>query len=294
MQLSENDILRRVRKVEIKTRGLSDEIFAGKYHTAFRGRGMSFAEVREYRVGDDVRDIDWNVTARSERPHIKVYEEERELTMMLLIDVSPSRMFGSKELTKKNIITEIAATLAFSASKNNDKVGCILFSDHIEKFIPPKKGRSHILAIIRELVGFTPTGKSTNISEALRYLVGVNKKRATTFLLSDFINAEADNPKLEDALKIASSKHDIMAIRVYDKRDAELPNIGIIEIEDAESGRTEWVDTSSRRVRDFWAESYRERNERVASLLRHNRVDIADIATDDDYVVNLIKMFKQR
>ena len=294
MQLSENDILRRVRKVEIKTRGLSDEIFAGKYHTAFRGRGMSFAEVREYRVGDDVRDIDWNVTARSERPHIKVYEEERELTMMLLIDVSPSRMFGSKELTKKNIITEIAATLAFSASKNNDKVGCILFSDHIEKFIPPKKGRSHILAIIRELVGFTPTGKSTNISEALRYLVGVNKKRATTFLLSDFINAEADNPKLEDALKIASSKHDIMAIRVYDKRDAELPNIGIIEIEDAESGRTEWIDTSSRRVRDFWAESYRERNERVASLLRHNRVDIADIATDDDYVVNLIKMFKQR
>jgi uncharacterized protein (DUF58 family) len=294
MQLSENDILRRVRKVEIKTRGLSDEIFAGKYHTAFRGRGMSFAEVREYRVGDDVRDIDWNVTARSERPHIKVYEEERELTMMLLIDVSPSRMFGSKELTKKNIITEIAATLAFSASKNNDKVGCILFSDHIEKFIPPKKGRSHILAIIRELVGFTPTGKSTNISEALRYLVGVNKKRATTFLLSDFINAEADNPKLEDALKIASSKHDIMAIRVYDKRDAELPNIGIIEIEDAESGRTEWVDTSSRRVRDFWADNYRERNERVASLLRHNRVDIADIATDDDYVVNLIKMFKQR
>ena len=294
MQLSENDILRRVRKVEIKTRGLSDEIFAGKYHTAFRGRGMSFAEVREYRVGDDVRDIDWNVTARSERPHIKVYEEERELTMMLLIDVSPSRMFGSKELTKKNIITEIAATLAFSASKNNDKVGCILFSDHIEKFIPPKKGRSHILAIIRELVGFTPTGKSTNISEALRYLVGVNKKRATTFLLSDFINAEADNPKLEDALKIASSKHDIMAIRVYDKRDAELPNIGIIEIEDAESGRTEWVDTSSRRVRDFWADSYRERNERIASLLRHNRVDIADIATDDDYVVNLIKMFKQR
>jgi uncharacterized protein (DUF58 family) len=203
-------------------------------------------------------------------------------------------MFGSKELTKKNIITEIAATLAFSASKNNDKVGCILFSDHIEKFIPPKKGSSHILAIIRELVGFTPTGKSTNISEALRYLVGVNKKRATTFLLSDFINAEADNPKLEDALKIASSKHDIMAIRVYDKRDAELPNIGIIEIEDAESGRTEWIDTSSRRVRDFWADSYRERNERVASLLRHNRVDIADIATDDDYVVNLIKMFKQR
>ncbi|MBR2429682.1 MAG: DUF58 domain-containing protein [Alistipes sp.] len=294
MHLSENDILRRVRKVEIKTRGLSDEIFAGKYHTAFRGRGMSFSEVREYRFGDDVRDIDWNVSARSERTHVKVYEEERELTMMLIIDVSPSRMFGSKELTKKNIITEIAATLAFSASKNNDKVGCILFSDRVEKFIPPKKGRSHILAIIRELVGFEPSGTSTNISEALRYLVGVSKKRATCFLLSDFVNSAEDDARLEDALKIASMKHDIMAIRVYDERDAQLPNVGIVELRDSESGRTEWVDTSSRRVRDFWAESYRMRYERVTSLLRHNRVDVADVATDDDYVVNLIKMFKQR
>ena len=219
MQLSENEILRRVRRVEIKTRGLSDEIFAGKYHTAFRGRGMSFSEVREYRVGDDVRDIDWNVTARSERAHVKVYEEERELTMMLVVDVSPSRMLGSKELTKKNVITEIAATLAFSASKNNDKVGCILFSDHVEKFIPPKMGRSHILTIIRELVGFEPKGTSTQLSEALRYLVGVKKKRTTTFILSDFINAESDRPKLEDALKIASSKHDIVAIEVFDERD---------------------------------------------------------------------------
>ena len=294
MHLSENDILRRVRKVEIKTRGLSDEIFAGKYHTAFRGRGMSFSEVREYRVGDDVRDIDWNVTARTERTHVKVYEEERELTMMLLVDVSPSRMFGSKELTKKNVITEIAATLAFSAAKNNDKVGCILFSDRVEKFIPPKKGRSHILAIIRELVGFEPVGTSTNISEALRYLVGVNKKRTTSFLLSDFVNSPEDNLALEDALKIASSKHDIMAIRVYDERDSVLPNVGIVELCDSESGRTEWVDTSSRKVRNFWADSYRERHERVTSLLRHNRVDVADVATDDDYVVNLIKMFKKR
>lgn len=286
--------MRRVRKVEIKTRGLSDEIFAGKYHTAFRGRGMSFSEVREYRVGDDVRDIDWNVSARSERTHVKVYEEERELTMMLLVDVSPSRMFGSKELTKKNVITEIAATLAFSAAKNNDKVGCILFSDRVEKFIPPKKGRSHILAIIRELVGFEPVGTSTNISEALRYLVGVNKKRTTSFLLSDFVNSADDNLALEDALKIASSKHDIMAIRVYDERDSILPNVGIVELRDSESGRTEWVDTSSRRVRNFWAENYRERNEKVTSLLRHNRVDVADVATDDDYVVNLIKMFKKR
>ncbi|MBO7185656.1 MAG: DUF58 domain-containing protein [Alistipes sp.] len=294
MQHSDEEILKRVRRIEIKTRGLSDEIFAGKYHTAFRGRGMSFAEVREYRVGDDVRDIDWNVTARSDRAHVKVYEEERELTMMLLVDVSPSRLFGSEELTKKNLITEIAATLAFSAAKNNDKVGCILFSDHIEKFIPPKKGRSHILMIIRELVSFTPQGRSTSISEALRYLVGVNKKRATTFLLSDLIDSPDDMPKLEDALKIASSKHDIMAIRVYDKRDRELPNVGIIEVEDAETGARDWLDTSSRRVRDFWLEQYTQRHEAMAAMLRHNRVDIAEVATDEDYVAELIKMFKKR
>lgn len=294
MQLSENEILRRVRRVEIKTRGLSDEIFAGKYHTAFRGRGMSFSEVREYRVGDDVRDIDWNVTARSERTHVKVYEEERELTMMLIVDISPSRMFGSAELTKKNVITEIAATLAFSASKNNDKVGCILFSDHIEKFIPPKKGRSHILAIIRELVGFQPTGSSTNISEALRYLVGVNKKRTTSFLLSDMIDSPGDMSKLEDALKIASSKHDIVAIEVFDKRDSELPNVGIIEVRDAETGATEWLDSSSRRVREFWAQNYLERREKMQNLLRHNRIDFASVTTDGDYVAELIKMFKQR
>jgi uncharacterized protein (DUF58 family) len=294
MSFHEEEILKRVRRIEIKTRGLSDEIFAGKYHTAFRGRGMSFSEVREYRPGDDVRDIDWNVTARSHRAHVKVYEEERELTMMLLVDVSPSRMFGSEELTKKNLTTEIAATLAFSAAKNNDKVGCILFSDHIEKFIPPKKGRSHILMIIRELVSFTPSGHNTNISEALRFLVGVNKKRTTTFLLSDLINSAEDMPKLEDALKIASSKHDIMAIRVYDRRDAELPDVGIVEVEDAETGARDWLDTSSRRVRDFWLEQYTQRHEAMAAMLRHNRVDIAEVATDEDYVAELIKMFKKR
>ena len=294
MHLTEQDILKRVRQIEIKTRGLSDEIFAGKYHSAFRGRGMSFAEVREYRVGDDVRDIDWNVTARSERTHVKVFEEERELTMMLIVDVSPSRMFGSKEFTKKNVITEIAATLAFSAAKNNDKVGCILFSDKVEKFIPPKKGRAHVMMIIRELVGFEPTGTSTNISEALRYLVGVNKKRATTFLLSDLINAESDMAKLDDALKIASSKHDIMAIRVFDERDRELPNVGIVEVEDSETGRREWLDTSSRAVRRFWAENYDERTSAMRSMLQQNRVDVANVATDEDYVVELIKMFKQR
>ena len=294
MQSHDEDILKRVRHIEIKTRGLSDEIFAGKYHTAFRGRGMSFAEVREYRVGDDVRDIDWNVTARSDRAHVKVYEEERELTMMLMVDVSPSRMFGSESITKKNLITEVAATLAFSASKNNDKVGCILFSDHIEKFIPPKKGRSHILMIIRELVSFKPTGRGTNLSEALRYLVGVNKKRTTTFLLSDLVNSKEDMPKFEDALKIASSKHDLMAIHIFDKRDRELPDVGIIEMEDSETGAREWIDTSSRRVREFWSRGYEERTATILKLLTHNRVDVAEVATDGDYVVELIKMFKRR
>ena len=294
MHLTEQDILKRVRQIEIKTRGLSDDIFAGKYHSAFRGRGMSFAEVREYRVGDDVRDIDWNVTARSERTHVKVFEEERELTMMLIVDVSPSRMFGSKELTKKNVITEIAATLAFSAAKNNDKVGCILFSDRVEKFIPPKKGRAHVMMIIRELVGFEATGTATNISEALRYLVGVNKKRATCFLLSDLINSESDMERLDDALKIASSKHDIMAIKVHDVRDRELPNVGIVEVQDSETGRTEWLDTSSRAVRRFWMENYDQRNGAMKSLMQQNRVDVAEVATGEDYVVELIKMFKQR
>ena len=294
MHLTEQDILKRVRQIEIKTRGLSDDIFAGKYHSAFRGRGMSFAEVREYRVGDDVRDIDWNVTARSERTHVKVFEEERELTMMLIVDVSPSRMFGSKELTKKNVITEIAATLAFSAAKNNDKVGCILFSDRVEKFIPPKKGRAHVMMIIRELVGFEATGTTTNISEALRYLAGVNKKRATCFLLSDLINAESDMERLDDALKIASRKHDIMAIKVYDERDRELPNVGIVEVQDSETGRTEWLDTSSRAVRRFWMENYDQRSGAMKLLMQQNRVDVAEVATGEDYVVELIKMFKQR
>ncbi|MBE6175471.1 MAG: DUF58 domain-containing protein [Rikenellaceae bacterium] len=294
MHYSDEDILKRVRRIEIKTRGLSNEIFAGKYHTAFRGRGMSFAEVREYRPGDDIRDIDWNVTARAHRAHVKVYEEERELTMMLLVDVSPSRMFGSEELTKKSLITEIAATLAFSAATNNDKVGCILFSDRVEKFIPPKKGRSHILMIIRELVSFKPSGQGTNLSEPLRYLVGVNKKRTTTFLLSDLINSQSDMSKLDDAIKIASSKHDIMAIHVYDKRDRELPDVGIIEVEDAESGERMWLDTSSRRVREFWRDSYDSRDRAMSQLLSHNRIDKAEVATDGDYVVELLKMFKKR
>ena len=294
MQQSENDILKRVRKIEIKTRGLSNEIFAGKYHTAFRGRGMSFSEVREYRAGDDVRDIDWNVTARSSKPHIKIYEEERELTMMLLVDVSDSRSFGTTERLKKNVITENAAVLAFSAAQNNDKVGCIFFSDKVEKFIPPKKGRSHILTIIRELIKFRPESKRTAISEAVRYLTNVNKKRCTTFILSDFMNSPRDAAALEDSLKIAGSKHDLVGIRVWDRREAELPDVGIVELEDAETGRKVWVDTSSRRVREHYAESWAERDAAITELLRRNRIDTAMIPTDGDYVVELIKLFKKR
>ncbi|MBO4936600.1 MAG: DUF58 domain-containing protein [Alistipes sp.] len=294
MEQTENDILKRVRKIEIKTRGLSNEIFAGKYHTAFKGRGMSFAEVREYRIGDDVRDIDWNVTARSRKPHIKVYEEERELTMMLMVDVSGSRMFGTTDYLKKNIITELAAVLAFSASQTGDKVGCIFFSDRVEKFIPPKKGRSHILMIIRELVGFVPESNGTAISEAVRYLTGVNKKRCTTFLLSDFMNSKRDDEALNDALKIASSRHDIIALKVSDPREKEMPDVGVVELQDAETGRKVWVDTSSSAVRDHYAAAWNEREERTRELLLHNRIDIADISTDSDYVAELIKLFKQR
>ena len=294
MQQSENDILRRVRKIEIKTRGLSNEIFAGKYHTAFRGRGMSFSEVREYRAGDDVRDIDWNVTARSSKPHIKIYEEERELTMMLLIDVSGSRLFGSTERTKKNLITEIAAVLAFSAAQNNDKVGCIFFSDRIEKFIPAGKGKSHILMIIRELIKFEPESRRTSISEAVRFLTNVNKKRCTTFILSDFLSPKSEQAQLEDALKIAGSKHDLVGIRVVDRREAELPDVGIVELQDAETDRKVWVATSSRRVREPYAEQWRERERQTVEMLRRGRIDTATISTDGDYVVELIKLFKQR
>ena len=291
---NENDILKRVRKIEIKTRGLSNEIFAGKYHTAFRGRGMSFSEVREYRAGDDVRDIDWNVTARSSKPHIKVYEEERELTMMLLVDVSGSRLFGSTDRLKKNVITEIAAVLAFSAAQNNDKVGCIFFSDRIEKFIPPKKGRSHILMIIRELVGFQPESTGTKLSEAVRFLTNVNKKRCTAFILSDFLDTHGDDAAFDDALKIARGRHDLVGIRVYDPREAELPDVGILEMKDAETGRKVWVDSSSRAVREHYARTWLERSAGIDETLRHNRIDTATIATDSDYVVELIKLFKQR
>lgn len=294
MQQSEQDILRRIRKIEIKTKGLSNEIFAGKYHTAFRGRGMSFSEVRDYRIGDDVRDIDWNVTARSSKPHIKVYEEERELTMMLLIDVSGSNMFGTSERFKRNMVTEIAAVLAFSATQNNDKVGCIFFSDKVEKFIPPKKGRSHILTIIRELVRFEPTSPKTAISEAVRYLTNVNKKHCTAFILSDFLNADSDSAALEDALKIASGKHDVVGIQIFDQREAELPSVGMVEMKDAESGKLYWVDTSSRRVREHYAQTWARQQQAIEELLMRNGIDAIRISTDADYVKELIKLFKKR
>lgn len=294
MQQTENDILKRVRKIEIKTRGLSNEIFAGKYHTAFRGRGMSFSEVREYRAGDDVRDIDWNVTARSRKPHIKVYEEERELTMMLLVDVSASRLFGTTERMKQHLVAEIAAVLAFSASQNNDKVGCIFFSDRVEKFIPPKKGRSHILTIIRELLSFNPTSKRTSLSEPVRFLTNVNKKRCTTFILSDFLVSDAESAELDDALKIARGKHDLVGIRVYDPRERELPDVGLIAVEDAETGQKLLLDSSSRRVREGYAELWNARSERILQILKHNRIDTAEVTTEGDYVTELIKLFKQR
>ena len=291
---SSSEILRQVRRIEIKTRGLSNDIFAGKYHSAFKGRGMAFSEVREYRMGDDVRDIDWNVTARSRKPHIKVYEEERELTMMLLVDVSGSRMFGTADKLKKNVITEIAAVLAFSATENNDKVGCILFSDRIEKFIPPKKGRSHILMIIRELIEFVPQHGGTALSEPFRYLTNVLKKRCTAFVLSDFMEPEEDRKRFEDALKIASGKHDIVGIRVYDRRDAELPDVGIMEVQDAETGRKMWIDTSLAALRDHYRGEWERLSRETASVLNRSRVDNVSVATDEDYVKALIKLFNRR
>ena len=294
MESDSSDILRQVRKIEIKTRGLSNDIFAGHYHSAFKGRGMAFSEVREYRVGDDVRDIDWNVTARSRSPHIKVYEEERELTMMLLVDVSGSRMFGTADKLKKNVITEIAAVLAFSATENNDKVGCILFSDRIEKFIPPKKGRSHILMIIRELIEFVPQHGGTALSEPFRYLTNVLKKRCTAFVLSDFMEPEEDRKRFEDALKIASGKHDIVGIRVYDRRDAELPDVGIMEVQDAETGRKMWIDTSLTALRDHYRGEWERLSRETASVLNRSRVDNVSVATDEDYVKALIKLFNRR
>ena len=294
MESKSSDILKQVRKIEIKTRGLSNEIFAGKYHSAFKGRGMAFSEVREYRIGDDIRDIDWNVTARTGGPHIKTYEEERELTLMLLIDVSGSRMFGTTEKLKKSIITEIAAVLAFSAASNNDKIGCIFFSDKIEKYIPPKKGRKHVLAIIHELIDFTPESNGTDLAQAFRFLTNITKKHVTAFMLSDFMDIENGTARFDDAMKIASGKHDIVGIRVYDPRETELPDVGIVEMKDAETGRKIWFDTSSRKARQAYAQRWKTDSEIIDKTLNRRRIDHVSVSTDGDYVKSLIKLFAQR
>lgn len=285
-----SELLQRVRKIEIKTRGLTNNIFAGEYHTAFKGRGMTFSEVREYQYGDDIRNIDWNVTARYNHPYVKIFEEERELTVMLLIDVSASRNFGTVSKLKKNQITEIAAVLAFSAIQNNDKIGVIFFSGKIEKFIPPKKGHTHILHIIRELIDFTPERKQTDITLALQYLTNAIKKRCTCFLVSDFM----DEHDFEHPLLIANKKHDMVALRVYDQRENELPAVGLLYLKDAETGERIWVDTSDRRVREEYKKYMQMREKDLERVFKRSGVDVATISADEDYVRALITLFKKR
>lgn len=285
-----NELLKKIRKIEIKTRGLSQNIFAGEYHTAFKGRGVIFSEVREYEPGDDVRDIDWNVTSRHNKPYVKVYEEERELTVMLLVDVSGSRNFGAVGEVKKEKMAEIAATLAFSSILNNDKVGVIFFSDKIEKFIPPKKGKKHILLIIREIIGFEPESKGTNIDMALKFLTNVIKKRSTAFLISDFI----DSHDYFQSMSIANRKHDLAAIQVYDRRDSQIPDIGLIRLRDMETGEDVWVDTSSKKIRNSYAKEWYLQQQKLSSYTMKSNVDLASISTDEDFVKALLNLFRRR
>lgn len=291
----ETDLLKKVRKIEIKTRALSHQIFAGEYHSAFKGRGMAFSEVREYQYGDDVRSMDWNVTARLRTPYIKVFEEERELTVMLLIDVSGSRAFGTVVRSKKDLMAEVAAVLSFSASINNDKVGALFFSSKVEKFIPPKKGRTHLLRIIREILEFKPQEKGTDIGEALRYLTNALKKRCSAFLLSDMLDTDENAaPRYEEALKIAAGRHDLSVINIYDPREREIPDVGLIRIRDAETGQGMWVDSSSSKVRSSFAQWNRDLYEDTIHLLRRYKVDNVSISTNQNYVKELISFFKNR
>ena len=283
------EILKKLRKIEIKTRGLSKNIFAGEYHTAFKGRGMTFSEVREYQYGDDIRNIDWNVTARFNKPYIKVFEEEREMTMMLLVDVSASGEFGTTTQIKRDMLAEIAATIAFSAIQNNDKIGVIFFSDRIEKFIPPQKGKKHVLYIIRELIDFKPESNQTDVSVALRYFANVIKKRCTAFMISDFMS-----PDFEKALMIASKKHDLVAMQVYDMRDADLPDVGWVKMKDAETDQTLYVDTASVETRLRYNNYWRDSQHRLQQQMAKNRVDMVSIRTDEDYVKALITLFRMR
>lgn len=289
-KMETSEILKKVRQIEIKTRGLSNNIFAGQYHSAFKGRGMSFSEVREYQYGDDIRDIDWNVTARFNKPYIKVFEEERELTVILMVDVSGSLEFGTVKQFKKDMVTEIAATLAFSAIQNNDKIGVIFFTDKIEKFIPPKKGKKHILYIIRELINFQPQSRRTNIALALEYLTNAMKRRCTVFVLSDFIDKEA----FKKPLTIANRKHDVVALQVYDRRVTELPPVGLMKIKDAETGHEQWIDTSSKAVRkahhDWWLKKQHE----LSETFTKSNVDYVSVRTDEDYVKALLNLFAKR
>ncbi|MGM9747806.1 MAG: DUF58 domain-containing protein, partial [Candidatus Cryptobacteroides sp.] len=283
--MSANDLLKKVRKIEIKTRALSHQIFAGEYHSAFKGRGMAFSEVREYQYGDDVRNMDWNVTARLRSPYVKVFEEERELTVVLLVDVSRSRLFGTSVRNKRDLIAEIAAVLSFSAIINNDKVGALFFSEKVEKFIPPKKGRSHLLHIIREIIEFKPEHDGTDISEALRFLTNAIKKRCTAFLLSDLLDVDAEgHPRYEDALKVAAGRHDLSVISVHDPREREIPAMGLLNVKDSETGRTAWVNTSSAKVRKAYSDWFREMDESASRMFMKYNVDSVDISTDEDYV----------
>lgn len=283
------ELLKKVRKIEIKTRGLSKNIFAGEYHSAFKGRGMAFSEVREYQYGDDIRSIDWNVTARFNHPYVKIYEEERELTVILLIDASGSRNFGTRSQLKRNMITEIAAVLSFSAIQNNDKIGVILFSDRVEKFIPPKKGRQHILRIIRELIDYQSTSRGTDLSEGLRYFSNAIKKRSTAFLISDFLDED-----YEEALRIAKKRHDLIALNIYDLRERELPRAGLIRLRDAETGKTVWVDTGSRKTREMYLDIKKREDAKFRDLMLRTGIDSVSIRTDEDYVRPLMNLFKRR
>ena len=293
--MTPEELIKKVRKIEIKTKALSHQIFAGEYHSAFKGRGMAFSEVREYQWGDDVRNMDWNVTARMNAPYVKVFEEERELTVVLLVDISRSGLFGTQVKTKREQIAEIAATLAFSAILNNDKVGCILFSDTVEKFIPPAKGRTHFLHIIREILEYEPRHDGTDVGEALRYLTNAIKKKCTAFILSDMLDVNPDGtPRYEEAMKVAVNRHDLSVIRVSDPREKTLPNMGLVHAKDAETGASRWVNTASRKVRSAYGEWYRNATRQADKVLLRYQVDRVDIGTQEDYVRGLMALFHRR
>ena len=295
MDNSASDLLKKVRKIEIKTRALSHQIFAGEYHSAFKGRGMAFSEVREYQYGDDVRNMDWNVTARLRAPYVKVFEEEREMTVMLLVDISRSGFFGTVGSTKRDMLAEIAAVLSFSAIINNDKVGALFFSDKIEKFIPPRKGRSHLLRIIREIIELKPESSGTDIGGALRFLTNAIKQKCTAFLLSDMMDTDTSGaPRYEDAIKVAAGRHDLSVIKVFDPRERTIPDIGLVNVKDSETGETAWINTSSSKVREAYAKAAQDADMKATTLMRQYQIDSVDISTGSDYVKGLMAFFDRR